>query len=474
MRSSGLGPFHAATLTVGEAQHIHETALRILGRVGLYVPDDGLRQRAAQAGIDVRGERAYPRPEMVQRHVQAYRQQLQGRRVEAVDQRILHLHPSTYHHHLLELDSGTPVPYTEESLVQMARLTDTLQDRGVAGVVPGFPPGVPAVLQPLLQYRLGAENLRAGPELSGVTSPELMEYLFDMAEVMERPIRHLPVYVYSPMRLCGESLDLVLHFEPRLEGVHVSSMPAAGATAPMEPFGALAMAAAEVLGSFALLREVTDLDVGFSVAAFPFDLRAMTMVFGTPENLLLRLACADLNAYYGHDPAGSRGLGEIYVMAKLPDAQAAAEKASLMTAAALLGERWFSGAGALCMDDLFSPVQLLIDCEVRDHVQRLIAGLDVRASDTDWAEIVEQGCREGFAGLESTAAHFRRLSWFPILFDRGPFGAWLQEQGPDLVGRARALCHQSFLHHDFELDIIKRRELQRLWQAAVQRTRDVS
>jgi trimethylamine:corrinoid methyltransferase-like protein len=227
------------------------------------------------------------------------------------------------------------------------------------------------------------------------------------------------------------------------------------------------MGAAEVLGSLAVLKEATELQVEFSVGVFPFDLRTMTMVFGTPENLLLRLACADLNAFYGHDASGSLGLGEIYCMAKLPDAQAAAEKASLMTTAALLGERWFSGAGALCMDDLFSPVQLLIDCEIRDHAQRLIAGLEVEDEPTDWVQMICQGCQEGFAGLESTASRFRQLSWFPRLFDRRPFGAWLQQQGPDIVERARALCQQSLLQYDFELDASRRNELEHLWEAAV-------
>ena len=62
-------------------------------------------------------------------------------------------------------------------------------------------------------------------------------------------------------------------------------------------------------------------------------------------------------------------------MAKVPDCQSAAEKAAIMTAGAFLGARHFCCAGTLSLDEIFSPEQLLVDCEIRDWVQRGARGL---------------------------------------------------------------------------------------------------
>jgi hypothetical protein len=46
-----------------------------------------------------------------------------------------------------------------------------------------------------------------------------------------------------------------------------------------------------------------------------------------------------------------------------------------MALGAFLGARHFSCAGTLSLDEIFSPVQLLVDCEMRDWVQRAIQGV---------------------------------------------------------------------------------------------------
>jgi trimethylamine:corrinoid methyltransferase-like protein len=200
----------------------------------------------------------------------------------------------------------------------------------------------------------------------------------------------------------------------------------------------------------------------------------MAMVFGSPENLLLNTLVADLYRYYGYQP--SRGSSEIYVMAARPGPQAAAEKASLMTAGALLGTHGFGGAGALSMDDIFSPQQLLLDCEMRDHVQRMVRGLDVEDSGQDWVELVRQGVEHGFTSLDHTLDNYRRLYWYPRLFDYS-LGQWKQD-APGADGlraissgwqeRTRRMFHEALEAKTYELSGPRRDEIERIWQRAVQ------
>ncbi len=450
-----------------QAQRIHETALGILRRVGLWVDSDELRQAMERAGFTVRGQRVYLEPRVVDEYVAEHRRRLEAAPAEA-DDGILRLHVSPYNHDLQDPFSGELTPFTTERLVEMTRFLDTLREQHVYGSTPGYPADVSPDLQPLIQYRIGAEYSRGGGSFNDISEPWVMEHVMAMAEVMERPVRRLPVYLISPLRLGGSSLDMVLHFRERLEGVHISGMPACGATAPIDPFGALALSAAEAMGAYVALTVGLDIPVQFSVWAFPFDLRAMTMVFGSPENFLLRVAAGDLNRFYGHRMERHQSLGDLYVMAKEVGPQAAAEKASLMTAAALLGERTFAGAGSLSMDDIFSPLQLLIDCEIRNHVQQLVGGLTLEHNAEDWVQLVEQGVEEGFLGLESTLRDYRRFGWYPRLFDRVSLGAWQRDGAPSLLERAREMYRQQSARYSYELDPVKRREIYRIWNRALE------
>jgi trimethylamine:corrinoid methyltransferase-like protein len=444
-------------------ERVHRTALRLLQEVGVGVARDDLRQRLARLGLPAHGEFVRLDPALVQAHVDDNRRRLAGLpQGEPADDGRLHLGVSGYTFCCHDPDTGATAPYTSEQLARMTRFADALADRGVRAAAPGFPADVPPDLQAVAQYRIGALYSRRGGELGGVRSPAALEHILAMAETMGQPIRSLPVYVISPLRLRGESLDLALHFSSRIDRVDVYSMPAAGATAPIAPFGGLCLALAEVLGSFVLLRELTDLTVDFSLSLYPFDLRAMAMVFGSPENFLFNTLTADLHRYYGY--RRDRGSHELYVMAASPGPQAAAQKAGMMTAGALLGSRHFSGAGALSMDDIFSPQQLLLDCELRDHVQRLVQGLDIEDSGRDWVELIRQGVEHGFTALDDTLDNYRRLYWYPRLFDYS-LGQWKQP-GRDWQERTRTLFHETLEGQQYELSGDRRDEIDRIWQQA--------
>ena len=364
-----------------------------------------------------------------------------------------------------DVEADCVVPYTTDRLIEMCKLVDSLADDGIYGAPPGIPADEPPDLQPVAQYRVAALYARQGATPVDPTSARTVNYLLDMAEVMGRPIHGLPVYMPTPLRLGGESLDVVLACLERLSHVAVSSMPSTGASAPIHPFGALALAAAELMGGMVAVRLLTGKPVTFAVNIFPFDLRATAMVFGSPENMLFQMLCRDLNRFYGWDwdPAPDN----VHVMAKLPDTQSAAEKASIMALGAFLGARHFSCAGTLSLDEIFSPVQLLVDCEIRDWVQRAIQGvwLGEEAVD-DWLAEVRAGVERGFMGLDSTLDHYRRHVWYPRHFQRGAIGPWLAAGQPCLSDRLRDEVRRRIAAHDFELDADRRREIERIYQAA--------
>ncbi len=161
---------------------------------------------------------------------------------------------------------------------------------------------------------------------------------------MGQPVRTLPVYVPSPLRFGGESLEIALRCAERLERITVGSMPATGTSAPIQPFGALAQNAAEAIGGSIAVGILSGKQTSFNLDIFPADLRAGSMVFGSPENMLYQMLAADFKAFY-HLGKGGEGPGNIHVMAKLPGSQAAAEKMAIMMLGAALGARDFGERG---------------------------------------------------------------------------------------------------------------------------------
>jgi trimethylamine:corrinoid methyltransferase-like protein len=185
--------------------------------------------------------------------------------------------------------------------------------------------------------------------------------------------------------------------------------------------------------------------------------------------MLFHLLSADFNHFYGWGRWGSpgRGSGNIHVMAKLPDGQSAAEKAAIMVLGAHLGVRHFGCAGTLSLDEIFSAEQLLLDCEIRDWVQRSIQGVQLGEGDVqDWLAEVKAGIHRGYMGLDSTLDHHQQHVWYPRFFQRGAVGQWLEKGQPKLSQRLRQEAKRRIAAHNFELDATRRAEIERIYASA--------
>jgi trimethylamine--corrinoid protein Co-methyltransferase len=452
-----------------QSARIHDLAKKILGEIGLEVQHPDHQAALQKAGLKVANHRLLIDSQVVDEVVDEMRRLVSSHEHAdpPPDRGRLSLSVSSYSLFVHDIDQDRVVPYTAERLIEMTKLVDSLADEGVYGAPPGIPVDVPPDLQPLAQYHIAAKYARQGATPVDPTSAKTAPYLLDMAEVMEHPIRHLPVYIPTPLRLGGESLDVVLACLDRLEHISVSSMPSTGTSAPLHPFGALALAAAEVIGGMVAVKILTGKPVTCSVNIFPSDLREGSMVFGSPENMLFQMLGADFNRFYGY--TWGFGPDNIHVMAKVPDCQSAAEKASIMTAGAFLGARHFSCAGTLSLDEIFSPEQLLVDCEIRDWVQRSLQGVWLGEEVVDdWLEEIRRGINGGFMRLDSTLDYYQAQVWYPGRFLRGAIGPWMSQDQPRLSQKLRQEVRRRITAHRFELAPEKQQALAEIYRSASQ------
>jgi trimethylamine--corrinoid protein Co-methyltransferase len=453
-----------------DLETIEDSALRILSEIGVEVRHPGLAERARGRGFQFDGHRV--RVPRVQ--VTAFLEEARGEGGErhqaeapAAGSDDFRLSTSPYPQNTHDPATDEVVPMTSDRLVEATKLVDMAADRGLRRDVPGCPVDVPAALQVLAQYRIGMENLRGW---TGPVDPKAvasLPYVMEMAEVMGRPFRGLPVYVFSPLRLAGESLTAVMQYESRLESIWVGSMPTAGMTAPVRPAEAFALAAAEVIGSAMILGACLRPQIHWHVNVFPFDLRGMAITFGSPEALLFEMASCEVDAFL-HGGRWWPAAGNIHTMAKRPGPQAAAEKMSIMAIGALLGARDFTGAGALSLDEIHSSVQLLLDLEVKDHVARLQRGLDTGLDREACLSQVQEGTASSFLELDQTLAAYQSHYWHPRLLERRFVDPWRAAGSPRLVEQAAEMARALIAQHDYEPPEEVRREFGRIYRRAEQ------
>ncbi len=468
MSKRGLGMQRPRLLTDEQLERICTAGCRILAEHGLRVLHPEALDAAQRAGLRVEGKRVFPDRAAIAECAEAARSPRAGEPMVQADERpAFRLVTCQYPTHVHDLDTDLVVPYTQARLVEAAKLVDSLREERVVGNVPGCPGDVPTHLQPILQYRIQAQYCRDGREPIDPKWVESLPYVMDMAEALARPMRSLPVYVVSPLTIGAESLESVLSVRDRLERIHTSNMSSVGATAPIRIADALALGVAEAMGSAIVLQAVTALPVSWSVAAMAFDLRGMAMSFGGPEDTLFRLACQELNAFcHGREPGPPDGA--IRSQAKLPGSQAAAEKMAGMISGALMGARDFGGAGTLSLDEVFSAEQLVIDCELRDYVERFVGGIDGDC-DVDAAVMeVAAGLDRGFLALDSTLARYQEEYWLPRTLERRSLAGWLGAGAPDMRDVAKEIARERIAQHDYELPTDLRRELDSIYSRAQQ------
>lgn len=434
--------------------------LRILETVGIAVLDDEVLGRLRSAGFQVKdGNRAVIRQHVVEAFLADERKRNGDRFLDSPsplfsDSTEIRVSVSPYPQRVHDIKTDKVVPFDTARLIEATRLLEAL---GLPGP-PGCPTDVPPPLQPVVQYWVAATNSRRHRPVDP-KSLESLPYVMEMADVLGSPLQSLPVYVFTPLTLNSESLTCVLKFKDRLSSVSVSDMASLGCTTPINAGDAYALCVAEVVGSAILLGEIIDLPVRWSIRLCPIDLRSMAMVLGSPEDFLFQFANSEINAYF-HGTAWSPAISGIHTNAKLPDAQACAEKASQMTTGALLGARQFGSAGTLSLDEIFSAEQLLYDLEIKDHVQRLVDGIDGGCDpDRCISDIVEGIRQKTFAGLESTRCSYRQIYWHPKLFNREFTAPWEVAGARSLRDGAHARIRDLLQQFDYELDPALRGEL---------------
>lgn len=449
-----------AILSEEEVERIHGVSLRLLKRVGVGVPHEGILAILADGGAEVDAEKQVARlpSSLVERALE-----------ESGKNFILHGRGSEKHARFgygdfVLVSSPGQFSWVEEGRVERRsptledarraiRIGDALENITLVGAM-AVPQEIPA---PVRDIHLTAELVKgtAKPTWAWVGDGNSAEYVLEICnavtggweEMRKRPMILLFVEPISPLGFSSTGLEIFLKFAKKGLPVMSGPMVMASATGPATIAGTLALENAEILASLVIAQLIYP-GVPFCYGGIPhiMDQRKGTISFGSPEQILMAVAMTQMGKFYGFPVYINVGLTD----SKLPDAQAGLEKGASLILGAMSGADTFGHQGIVGADQAASLEQLVIDDEIASFVKRVIRGFQVDKETLAEEVIARVGIGGNFLMEEHTLRHFRQELWFPRLCDRSDWDSWRARGGKSMAERARQRKEELLRAHEPE------------------------
>jgi trimethylamine:corrinoid methyltransferase-like protein len=324
--------------------------------------------------------------------------------------------PTKYH----DFDTGQTVRVDTDIFTRMIQFADATPDICYARL--WFRHDVPQATQALEDTILGYK-LSDKTGGTDVINPALLPYQLEASRIISGDFKYVGVCqcMTPPIVLGRRSGDKMCAM--RAHGMrrhHVATMVAIGANTPLDLSSATVLGAAEVVaGMIAAYVLEPDAVITGSAHSTVMDMRSGSLATNAPEKPMCDVAIATLinRRFGGHARAN---------MAYGPDARSPGLQAVFENF--LSGASWpilldepptYPGHGTLGADGIGSPVQTMLDIEVRkalDAVGNAPMRDTPRLGLDQLCEVVD--AKADFLSHEHTFAHFRRL-WSPDFLLRG-------------------------------------------------------
>jgi trimethylamine--corrinoid protein Co-methyltransferase len=406
-------------------RQIDEAALHLLTTGGCRIEHEGLLHMLEGAGchVDTLAMRCYF-PERLVRDVLVH---VGGRAEQDVEipagwNPQHHLHLGGSNPHLLDWPSGHRRLATKQDVIDMAKMghvLDEFEDVGRVLTCSEVDRRIEPLWATLTLAKITDKRIRDGE----IFFPDYIEPLVRMGEVLNDAPGDTSLvascdFFIAPLILDRTQAECFL--EKRRFGIAnvPGTMPISGMSGPVTIAGTIAIAVAELLAGWVLGYVVNpDLPVGGIVATGSLDMRTALACFGSPEALLQDMTTFQVcHRLYGIPIYAATN----YVDCKHPGLDAVFQKMLPLLAAPFGTSRTIGGDGLLSAGQDYSPVQHLLDFDIRQAIARFWGGFDVN-EDTIALELIEEMMAKdatNFLDTEHTMRHFKSEQWYPKWLDR--------------------------------------------------------
>ncbi len=344
-----------------------------------------------------------------------------------------------YQGYLLDPADNKYKEWTEQRFFDYIRLARALPNIDSVSML-GCPlKEVPVSLQPLYEKLYAWKyGISAG---SSIWDTNLCGKIYEMWQVYAsytgKPTNELfngTVYLISPFKFGKIEAEQFMWFYKKGLRVAVGTLGSLGGTTPVTLAGALALHLAENLFLNILTRAFfggKTLSMANSVSSL--DMLSAAFQYGRPEQTLLSIAGAQIAKYLGSYYGGHGGLSD----AKVPGHEAGVQKASSAIFNAVTYGHGNISAGLLGVDEIYSPIQMILDDELTGSLKMICKGIEVNEETLALDVIDEIGPGGNFLDTDHTSLNFRKSLWQPDIWSREMYSAWKETGKKNDIDKAK-------------------------------------
>lgn len=369
---------------------------------------------------------------------------------------------------LCDPETNQPRPATLEDCVAMTKLAVSLGAK--TGPIPVAPGVVPPRLRTLECERIA---LLHTPGMGGwltATDADEVRLLRDMHRAAGRRYSLGLEGLITPLKLNPVIFDTYFEHkdDPDIDIGIMGGIPVAGSTAALVFPANFVLPLAEDLALDFLSRSLSGGKLRCAnLRLEPFDMRWANLAYGTPEQcLLIQAGCELRRELFGSLPRH----GTFRTNGKVVEAQTMLERSMSFLWQAALGARIFGSVGQISLDEVYSPVQAVLDRETLEYGRRLFTGISERCWDreTDVVQIIAEGVADnGFLAHDSTVGMFRAFYGAGRMSEASNLNGWRTRGAVKLEDKARTEAKRLIDAYDWHLDEQRSADVEKIYRQGV-------
>jgi trimethylamine---corrinoid protein Co-methyltransferase len=444
------GGYHV--LSEKEISQIHETSIRVLGKVGFeinYPPALDLFEKSG-ARVDRDLRRVYVSRELVSRCIKqapaefVFYGRQKGKNITIGGKRV-HFGTGGLALYVLDLERKKR-PGTIRDVADLARLADKLEYLDFF-IIPVYPHDI-NIDTVDINTKYQAFLNTGKPVMGGIFSRQGLDDMVRIASIVaggleklqRRPFVGFISSITSPLKISSDHAEFIMEVARYGLPLATSTAPAAGATAPVTLAGTLVQQNAEALMGVILTQLVNPgTPVLYSAVPVTMDMRTMSFLMGSIESGLMNAAITQMAHYYRLPCYITVGTTD----SKVPDAQAAHESASTAMLAALAGGNFIHEAfGMLDGAMTVSYAQYVIDNDIVGSCLRTLRGIEINRDTLAYDIIAKVGPGGNYLSEDHTVKYMRTESYLPQASDRQQYQRWMDAGSKDSWKKAEEVAAQ--------------------------------
>lgn len=428
------------SLSNSQLEQIHQTALKILIKIGIKVHNKEALKIFEKAGamVDFQSETVKIPEEIITyalsqapSEFSMYDREMENQYVWGDSELKLGSGGSVIN--ILDGDGKTRRPPKTADLINMYTLTDNLPE--VSWTAPGsfvtdVPQAISAIWRFYIRLKYGAKPSCAdGIDLADLADncKLLQAVRGNEDDYIKKPFAIVQPCPMSPLSWTPEGAGYLMESAKRKMPALMLAMPFAGVSAPITMAGAIAIQTVELLSGLVLLQTIQPgLPTIYGGGASHADMRDISNVLGSMEAQMMNTATMQMANFYKL-PAGTAAVFG-YSDSKRNDFQAGAESAFGQLLLSLSGANVAYGLGIMAGMDCNSLEKIVLDHELFKSIKKFLSGIEVSEETLAFDVIHQVGPEGDFLSNKFTFDWFKKEYDFAEIFNRKARGVW-EEKG---------------------------------------------